>query len=140
MEIVHSRVKIYSLIIVTLFTLVSCSSGQNTSGINKTNIAPQTLQVLGTEEDNYVMQVGDEIEVKFYYESELNERVTIRPDGKISLQLIDDVKAAGLTTSDLDKVLTEKYERKLKKPEITVIVKTFSSQKIYIGGEVTIPQ
>ncbi len=140
MKMVDSKTKICLLTIVIFFTVVSCSYRQKSSELKKIDTTPQTLQTLETGEDNYVMQVGDEIEIKFYYESELNERVTIRPDGKISLQLIDDVKAVGHTTSELDKILTEKYENKLKNPEIAVIVKTFSAQKIYIGGEVALPQ
>ena len=66
----------------------------------------------------------------------LNETVTVRPDGKISLQLVDEVQAAGLTPSKLDDMLTQKYSSELKKPMITVIVKSFEGQRIYVGGEV----
>jgi protein involved in polysaccharide export with SLBB domain len=92
------------------------------------------------EEDNeYILQVGDVIDIKFFYNPELNERVLIRPDGRISLQLIDEVKAAGLAPSELDDILTEKYSATFVKPEITVIVREFSGQKVYVGGEVKAP-
>lgn len=131
---------IYAVIIITLFTVAACSYSQKTSELKGIDTPPQTLQASETGEGNYILQVGDELEIKFYNETELNEKVTIRPDGGISLQFIDDVKAAGLTPSELDKILTERYESKLKKPEVAVIVKTFSAQKIYIGGEVVFPQ
>lgn len=84
----------------------------------------------------YFIQAGDQLHIKFFYNPELNEAVTVRPDGKISLQLIDEVQAAGLTPAQLDDFLTDRYSRELKKPAITVIVGSFSSQRVYVGGEV----
>jgi len=88
----------------------------------------------------YLIQEGDVLNIKLYYNPELNEVVPVRPDGKISLQLIDDVGAAGLTPEELDKILTVKFARTLKNPELTVIVEKFSGQKVYVGGEVVNPQ
>jgi len=90
-------------------------------------------------QSEYKLQVEDVIEVKFFYTPELNDRVIIRPDGKISLNLLDDVYVAGMTPSELDEYLTEKYSRFLKDPELTVFVKKFASHRIYVGGEVNIP-
>ena len=85
---------------------------------------------------DYLIKAGDRLEVKFYYNAELNDELTVRPDGKISLQLIDDIDAAGLTPSQLDGVLTEKYSQELRQPKITIVVKSFSSQVVYVGGQV----
>ncbi len=87
----------------------------------------------------YVLMPEDEIEVKFHYQPEFNERMKIRPDGMISLQLIDEVKASGLTPNQLDAVLSEKYSTMLVKPELTVIVRNFSGRNIFVGGEVGSP-
>jgi protein involved in polysaccharide export with SLBB domain len=84
----------------------------------------------------YIIQPGDQLDIKFFYNPELNEAVTVRPDGKISLQLVDEIQAAGSTPSQLDAVLTESYARELRKPVITVIVKSFASQRVYVGGEI----
>ena len=138
MKMVNSN--IYAVIIITLFTVAACSYSQKPSDLKSSDIASQNLQALEAEEGNYILHVGDELEIKFYYETDLNEKVTIRPDGKISLQLINDVQAAGLAPSELNKILTGKYESKLRKPEVAVIVKTFAAQKVYIGGEVASPQ
>jgi protein involved in polysaccharide export with SLBB domain len=101
--------------------------------------------------ENYVLSVGDKIAVKFFYNDKLNDEVVVRPDGKISLQLVDDISAAGLTPSQLDAVLTQAYSKLIKSPDVTVIVKEFktpeltvevkeaASQKIYVGGEVNRP-
>lgn len=87
----------------------------------------------------YQLQVGDAVDVKFFYEPVLNENAVVRPDGKISLQLVGEVAAAGLSPSDLEKALTEKYRKYLRRSEITVIVRKFAAQKIYVGGEVALP-
>jgi len=84
----------------------------------------------------YRIQQEDQLEVKFYYNNDLNDQVTVRPDGFISLQLIEDVKAAGLTPSQLTKVLKERYASVIANTEITVIVRSFQGQKIYVDGEV----
>jgi protein involved in polysaccharide export with SLBB domain len=94
---------------------------------------------LNEENHEYILQVGDIIDIKFFYNPELNEQVTIRPDGRISLQIIDAVQAAGLTPSVLDDILTEKYSTILRTAEITIIVKKVAGQKIYVGGEVNSP-
>lgn len=94
---------------------------------------------LSTEKKEYTVGAGDELEIKFFYNPELNETIVVRPDGKISLQLIDEVTAAGLTPAELDDVLTSRYSSELKMPSISVIVRSFSNQKIFVGGEVNNP-
>jgi protein involved in polysaccharide export with SLBB domain len=84
----------------------------------------------------YVIQPGDQLDIKFFYNPELNDSVTVRPDGNISLQMVDEVQAAGQTPAQLDNFLTEKYAEELRKPVITVIVRSFASQRVYVGGEV----
>ncbi|HQJ10087.1 MAG TPA: polysaccharide biosynthesis/export family protein, partial [Deltaproteobacteria bacterium] len=102
------------------------------------NISPPALPPVVTDE--YVLQPYDSLEIKFFYNPELNDTVTIRPEGKISLQMIDEVRAAGLTPAQLDDLLTQKYGLLLNRVMITVIVRTFTDQKVYVGGEVFLPQ
>ena len=90
-------------------------------------------------EQEYKIQVGDQLDIKFFYNAELNEQVIVRPDGRISLQLVQEVVATGLTPIELTKVLVEKYGADLQKPVITVIVRSFGAQKIYVDGEVNKP-
>jgi protein involved in polysaccharide export with SLBB domain len=85
---------------------------------------------------SYVIRPGDRLDIKFYYNTELNETAIVRPDGKITLQLVDDIQAAGFEPAELDELLTLKYSQELKDPEISVIVQKFSNQRIYVGGEV----
>ncbi len=82
---------------------------------------------------------GDVIEVKYRYWPELNEVQTVRPDGKISLQMIDEVQVIGLTPAQLDEHLTKLYEEHLKDPVLTVIVRSLAHQRVYVGGAVAAP-
>lgn len=94
---------------------------------------------LATPDPVVVLGPGDVIDVKFRFLPELDYQQSIRPDGKISLQMVDEVMAAGLTPEGLDNHLTQLYSTKLKSPEITVVVVSLANQIIYVGGEVENP-
>jgi len=86
-----------------------------------------------------VLSAGDVIEVKFLYNSELNDTQRVRPDGNITLQLIGEVTAKGKNPESLQKELTQRYASELKKPSVTVTAKTLRNNKVYVGGEVMKP-
>jgi protein involved in polysaccharide export with SLBB domain len=127
----RSKQAVFILSFVILFFLMGCSSTPDT-------LKDATEVALSEPKDPpaYFIQPGDELTIKFYYNAELNETIKVRPDGKISLQLVDDVQAAGLTPTELDKLLTEKYSVDLKKPVIAVIVRSFTGQQVFVAGEV----
>ena len=82
---------------------------------------------------------GDQVDIKFFYTPELNELQGIRPDGKISLQLIGDVMAAGSTPAQLQDVLQKKYTGLIEKPSVVVIARELAHRNIYIAGSVHQP-
>lgn len=84
----------------------------------------------------YVLQVGDIIGIRFWDNPELDEEMTIRPDGVISMPFIDEVQAAGRTPAELDAELTRLYQQELARPTITVIVREAVGQAVFVGGEV----
>jgi len=90
-------------------------------------------------DEEYKIQPGDQLDIKFFYNPELNEQITVRPDGRITMQLANDIMVSGLTTAQLTDVLKEKYSKELEDPEISVIVRSFSAQKVYVDGEVGRP-
>jgi polysaccharide biosynthesis/export protein PslD len=100
--------------------------------------APREPIAVG-EPGEYRMQPGDLLRVKFLYHPELDVKVPIRPDGSITLQLAGDVRAAGLTTTELEKVIKDRTSDRLRDPEISVLVAQLGEQKVYVGGEVRIP-
>jgi len=124
------------LIIILLIFLSACN---DTVIKNPSIIAyPDTL-THPLPQNEYRINVGDELEIKFFYNPDLNENITVRPDGRITLQLVHDVMAAGLTSAELTTILTDRYSTEIKKPEIAVIVRSFSAQRVYIDGEVNTP-
>ena len=82
---------------------------------------------------------GDVLEIRFFYTPELNVEQTIRPDGKIMLQLVGDVEAQGKTPNELKEHLNVLYQEHLGKLDITVIVLTFSNRRVFVGGQVETP-
>ena len=124
-------------LVVLLICVVACAPNtvKNPTPLAKfeesARLAPQT---------EYLIGVGDTLDIKFLYNPELNElAVPVRPDGRISLQLANDVHAANLTPNQLRKVLSEKYAAEINKPEVAVIVRRFTSHKLFVDGEVLFP-
>lgn len=90
-------------------------------------------------EAHYRIRTGDQLDVRFYKTPELNvEKVPVREDGYISLDLVGDVPAVGLEPDDLSANLTRAYAKELADPKITVIVREFGGQ-VFVGGEVGRP-
>ena len=85
---------------------------------------------------SYIIAPDDVLAIDVWKEAEITRTVPVRPDGKISLPLLNDVQAAGLTATDLASVIAEKLKKFIANPQVTVIVTTVNSQKIYILGEV----
>jgi polysaccharide biosynthesis/export protein len=87
----------------------------------------------------YVFESGDEVTIKVFGMPQLEETVRIRPDGRISVLLVDDIVAAGLTTRELDERLTSRYAEYLRDPQVTLVVRSYANLKVYVGGEVAAP-
>lgn len=90
-------------------------------------------------DSSYVIGPEDILSIDVWKEKELSGPVPVRPDGRISLPLLNDVQAAGLTPMQLRSELTEKLKKYVTDPSVTVTVTTINSRKIYILGEVTRP-
>lgn len=94
---------------------------------------------------NYVLAPGDEIEITFRRTPELNQRELIRPDGAISVTDADartgekGLVAANLTVQQLRGALVQLYQSELKDPDISVTIRTFGSNTVYVAGEVGRP-
>ena len=124
--------RLYPLaVLAILFGLGGCAATDRGVG------GPASLsQAQDSQPEKYVIQRGDELQIKFFYNPELNDTVQVRPDGRISLQLVDDIVAAGLTPSQLDDALTRRYSEELKSPVVSVILRSFAAQRVYVAGEV----
>ena len=92
-----------------------------------------------TSDPNYMIGAQDVLDINVWKEAELTRSVPVRPDGKISLPLLNDVQAAGLTPTQLSDELTKDLKKFITDPQVTVIVTQINSQRVYILGEMTRP-
>lgn len=81
----------------------------------------------------YVIGVGDELEIKFPYHRVYDQAVKVRPDGKISLSLVRTVVVEGKTPEELEDELNRRYRVFLKQPDLTVIVRNFAENRLFVG-------
>lgn len=103
------------------------------------NPTPLSTLPQPTALQEYLIQPGDSLDIRFFYNPELNEQQQVRPDGRISLQLVGEQTVAGHTPHQVEAMLRDQYSRELKQPEIAVIVRGFGGQKAYVDGEVGHP-
>lgn len=87
----------------------------------------------------YRINTGDELDLRFFYTPDLNNTVTVRPDGKINLPLVGEVRAAGLTTAQLSQNLKALYADQVIRADVAVNVHGFPNMRVFIGGEVGKP-
>ena len=87
----------------------------------------------------YVIGPEDQLSIVFWRDKDLSLDVIVRPDGKISLPLLNDVQASGLTPEQLRQTVTEAAKRYLEDPTATVVVRQINSRKVFITGEVEKP-
>jgi len=85
---------------------------------------------------DYVIGPEDVLHIAVWKEADLTATLPVRPDGKISLPLLDDVQAAGLTPIQLSESLTEKLKKFVADPRVTVVVTAINSKRIYLVGEI----
>jgi len=88
---------------------------------------------------DYVIGPDDVLAVVFWREKDMSGEVSVRPDGKISLPLLNDVQAAGLTPEQLRLALTERAGKLFEEPSVTVVVKAINSRKVFLTGNVNKP-
>lgn len=111
---------------------VTAQSGQPTTPEKE---AP-SLPAAGTSM-SYIIQPGDVLDIQVWKEPEVSKTIPVRPDGKISLPLVNDIQASGLTAGVLTTDLTERLKKFISDPQVTVMVTQINSQRFYVMGEVT---
>lgn len=135
----HRKMKLGIFLLVT--TLASWASAQAKA---KAGDAPppakpdkaqsEPVSVAGPD---YVIGADDMLHISVWKEPDLTESLPVRPDGKISMPLLNDVVAAGLTPTQLADSITTKLKKYISDPRVTVVVTAMNSQKVYVMGEVT---
>lgn len=116
--------------LVTLAFVFGCASHRSAE------MTPDQFAAPVYPVQEYRIQPGDQLDIKLFYNPELNEQLTVRSDGRITLQLVNDVVAAGRTPEELTQVLNKAYSAELANPKVAVIVRTSVADKVYVDGEV----
>lgn len=103
--------------------------------------AQDTTTVGTTTNTNSDYKIGpqDVLKIDVWKEAEISRTVPVRPDGKISLPLLNDVQAAGLTPLQLAANITDGLKKFINSPQVTVTVTEINSRRVYVNGEVTRP-
>jgi uncharacterized protein (UPF0216 family) len=89
-----------------------------------------------TPPQDYQIQVGDQLDIKFFFNPELNETVLVRPDGRIALQLIGELPVVGNTVEQIRTILIKNYSGQLKNPEVAVLLRSTNVPAEDIGATV----
>jgi polysaccharide export outer membrane protein len=99
-----------------------------------TNVVPDSQAGIG-----YVIGPEDVLHVAVWREADLTATLPVRPDGKISLPLLNDVQSSGLTPQQLADSVREKLKKYIADPRVTVVVTQINSKRIFMVGEVLHP-
>jgi len=102
-------------------------------------VAPPTITGGITPPADYVIGVDDALEVVYWQDKDMSSSAVVRPDGNISLPLLNDVKAAGLTPDQLRLAITEAATKFVEGPTVSVVVKAINSRRVFLTGQVGKP-
>jgi protein involved in polysaccharide export with SLBB domain len=113
--------------------------------------APITIPQLKTEELKhfqhlanfphlgYRIEAGDALQIRYTYHPEMNQDVSVQPDGKITAMLVGELSVHGMSIGELEALLAQRTADRLRNPEVVVSIARFSEKTVYIGGEVGKP-
>ena len=117
-----------TVLVATLLLAVGCKSANYR--------ALETLAEGPQMPDTYTIGARDVVTISYRLNPELNQRVVIGPHGKVDLELVGEVRLAGLTATEASALLTEAYREHFTTPDVRVAVVTYASKTIYMLGEV----
>ena len=126
-----------ALLFIGLAALMACAS--DLPSVKTLAHHEQSNPPISKEDATYVIGPGDLLSVDVWKEEDLSKQVSVRLDGKISLPLVNDVQAAGLTLTELRDQLIEKYKDFVDVPQVSVTVLESRSKRIYLLGKVVKP-
>jgi polysaccharide export outer membrane protein len=132
------------LVVIWLAIPAEAQEGTKSAGLGKRSTLthgdikeqqkPQT-----PADDPYVIGAEDVLDIYVWKENDLSRSLAVRPDGKISLPLVNDIQAAGLTPTQLAVLITIQLKSYVTNPQVTVMVKTINSRRVYVLGQVNKP-
>lgn len=121
---------IFILLVAGVFFCQGCSA---------TNVSQNTEQKTIPVKDEYVIGPADVLEIHVWREPDLSRTIPVRPDGKITLPLLNDVQASGLTPLELKAGIEKGLARFVESPTVSVAVQEIHSKNIFVLGQVESP-
>lgn len=126
------------LILLTAALAAPCLAPAQESPAKKPEAASQQAPAVAVDPE-YKIGPQDVLRIDVWKEPDISRTIPVRPDGKISLPLLNDVQAAGLTAMQLAGSLRESLSKYLTNPQVTVTVSEINSRRVYLTGEVNKP-
>lgn len=124
---------VFAMFIITAFSIIEFQMPQKATA---TELEQSVIDIVDLK-NNYKIGIGDILDIVTWKETDFSrENIVVRLDGKISLPLLDDIVAAGLTPLQLKKHISNLLKKFIDSPNVTVVVRSPASQRFYILGEV----
>ena len=120
-------------LLLTLPLLAGCTP--NAPDLSGPGVFPGGVPVT----EAHVLGPNDELEVRFPFYADLNDRVLVGPDGRVSLQLVDTVAVGGLTVAQATRLINERYASVIHDPQVTITLRTYAPQQVFVDGWVNNP-
>jgi polysaccharide biosynthesis/export protein len=125
---------------IWLAAMLAAASAQGQEAAkNASGAAGAQTAVAAMADASYRIGPQDVLRIDVWKETEISRSVPVRPDGKISLPLLNDVQASGLTAMELSNNITGGLKKFINNPQVTVSVTEINSRRVYVSGEVTRP-
>lgn len=126
------------MLLVFVIVMLAVQAGAQTSS-ESSSATSSASSPDKPHDDSFVIGNDDVLAINVWKEPDISRSIPVRSDGKISLPLVGEVQAAGLTPLKLEKDIAEKLKNFISEPEVTVMVQQVNSQKFNILGQVTKP-
>ena len=133
--------RISALAIAGLIASTPANAGQaqHAPAISTSSVARTAPAAISVAPSGYVIGADDVLSVVFWRDKDMSAEVVVRPDGKITLPLLNEVQAAGLTPEQLRQHLTEAASKYVEEPTASVVVKEIHSRNVFVTGNVAKP-
>jgi len=130
----------FAVVALVAFELLrpEAAVAQEPSATGRT-LSAASAAAIATPPPGYVIGPEDQLSVVFWRDKDMTADVVVRPDGKISVPLLNDVQAAGFTPEQLRAQLTQAASKYVEDPNVTVVVREIHSRNVFITGSVAKP-
>lgn len=112
------------------------SAGVMPKDVSKDSASERPIGSRSPDPSVYRIGIDDELQISVWKEPDLSTSVVVRPDGKITMPLLNDVYVVGLQTVELQALLSEKLKGYVNEPQVTVVARGIKSRKVYVYGQV----